>query len=128
MKASTFERILMIAGVILIVGYLASMYVEGFSAYSESIRLIAIIGIVGFGAYNFWIQRQDQKEIYAAEQLADKLQQQLADSKRQVSQLNAEVQKLNQELKQSTAEAEALQDALTKANAALEAQAQRESE
>lgn len=126
MKASTFERILMIVGALLIAGYIASLYVEGFSAYSESIRLIAIIGIVGFGVYNFWVQRQDQKEIYAAEQHAADLEKKLSDSKREVAKLRNDIQKVNQDLKQKTSEAQALEEALNKANAALEAQAQRD--
>jgi len=126
MKASTFERILMIVGALLIAGYIASLYVEGFSAYSESIRLIAIIGIVGFGVYNFWVQRQDQKEIYAAEQHAADLEKKLSDSKREVAKLMNDIQKVNQDLKQKTSEAQALEEALNKANAALEAQAKRD--
>jgi hypothetical protein len=88
MKSSTIERLLLVLGGILLIGYLASIFVPSFESMQENFRLAAIAGIVCYAGYSFFVQYTDQKIILSRDQKLEKLMGELKKERRRADDLH----------------------------------------
>ena len=88
MKSSTIERLLLVLGGILLIGYLASIFVPSFESMQENFRLAAIAGIVCYAGYSFFVQYTDQKMILSRDQKLEKLMGELKKERRRADYLH----------------------------------------
>ena len=73
MNTNTIERLILGLGAILLIGYVASIFIESMKSMQDNFRLAAIAGIVCYAGYSFWVQSNDQKQIFSRDQKLEKL-------------------------------------------------------
>lgn len=118
MNTQWLERLLLIFGSLVLLGFAASYAIEDLKAYREAFRIAAIVGIALYAIYSFLVQSKDQKQIHSAEVEAENFHQ-LAKKERQ---RGDQLQEANLDLQNSLAEAQKEAEELKAKMAELESQ------
>ena len=112
MNSNTIERILLLLGGVLLIGYIASIFIPALENMQSNFRLGAIAGIVCYAGYSFFTQYSDQKIIMSKDQKVQKLMMELKKEKQRGDDLH----KSHLSLQSKLSEAEELISEIKKQN------------